>query len=121
MALPARDHRISLADAAALTNSPGTAPHYAARAMANFNVASSALHASSNISSVTDLGVGMTRINFSTAMPDTGYVVSGSGNNVSTTGVYPCPTAYATTHVDVTWYSYDAIREPTLASIVIHR
>lgn len=107
--------------AGTLSNSPGTAPHYAARAWAQFSVASSALYAAGNISSITDLGVGMTRISFSTAMPDTGYTVSGSANAVSTTGMYPCPTGMATTYVDVTWYSYDAVREPTLASIVIHR
>ena len=107
--------------AGTLSNSPGTAPHYAARAWAQFSVASSALYAAGNISSITDLGVGMTRVNFITAMPDTGYSVAGSANNVSTTGMYPCPMSMQTSYVDITWYSYDAVREPTLASIVIHR
>lgn len=109
------------ASAGTLSASPGSAPHYSARAWVVFNTASSGIYATGNVSSITDLGTGMTRVNFITAMPDTGYAVSGSGNNVSTTGMYPCPMSLSTGYVDVTWYSYDAIREPTLASLVIHR
>jgi hypothetical protein len=52
---------------------------YGARAWVKFNgVGTVTINSSANVSSVTDLGVGQYGVNFTTAMPDTNYVISGS-------------------------------------------
>jgi hypothetical protein len=57
----------------------GTAPLYAARAWVNFNgTGTVAIRASGNVTSITDNGVGQYTVNFTTAMPDTNYNVTGS-------------------------------------------
>ena len=57
----------------------GTAPLYASRAWVNFNgTGTVAIRSSGNVSSITDIGVGQYRINFTTAMTDTNYVAFGS-------------------------------------------
>lgn len=63
----------------------GTAPLYAARAWVNFNgTGTVAIRASGNVTSITDNGVGDYTVNFTTAMSDANYSVSGSG--VDSTG-----------------------------------
>lgn len=53
---------------------PGTA-----KAWVSFNgTGTVAIRAAFNVGSITDLGVGYYRVNFSTAMADTNYAVSGS-------------------------------------------
>jgi hypothetical protein len=53
---------------------------YGCRAWVNFNgTGTVAIRASGNVSSITDLATGQYRVNFTTAMPDTNYAVSGSG------------------------------------------
>ena len=55
----------------------GTAPIYGCRAWVNFNGSGTvAIRASGNVSSITDLGVGNYRVNFTTAMPDINYSAS---------------------------------------------
>ena len=57
----------------------GSAPIYAARAWVNFNgTGTVAIRASGNISSITDNGTGDYTVNFTTAMPDDNYVLSGA-------------------------------------------
>jgi hypothetical protein len=59
-------------------NVSGSAPTYACRAWVNFNgTGTVAIRASENVSSVTDVGLGKYRVNFTTAMQDTNYSVSG--------------------------------------------
>ena len=56
----------------------GTAPLYMARAWVNFNgTGTVAIRASGNFSSITDNGTGNYTINFTTAMTDVNYSVSG--------------------------------------------
>jgi hypothetical protein len=56
---------------------------YGCRAWVNFNgTGTPAIRASGNISSITDLGTGSYRLNFSTAMPDANYSVVGSSTSV---------------------------------------
>ena len=63
----------------------GTAPLYASRAWVNFNgTGTVAIRASGNVSSITDNGVGNYTVNFTTAMPDANYSVSGSGSAPAT-------------------------------------
>lgn len=61
-----------------LTNDAGSAPSYSCRAWVNFNgTGTPTIRASGNVSSITDNGTGDYTINFTTAMPDDGYAVSG--------------------------------------------
>ncbi len=58
---------------------PGNAPLYATRAWVNFNgTGVVAIRASGNVSSITDNGTGNYTVNFTTAMIDANYAVSGS-------------------------------------------
>jgi hypothetical protein len=55
-------------------NATGSAPIYACRAWVNFNgTGTVAIRASGNVSSITDNGVGVYTVNFTTAMPDANY------------------------------------------------
>jgi hypothetical protein len=68
----------------------GLAPIYAARAWVNFNGSGVvAIRASGNVSSVTDNGTGDYTINFTTALPDADYSVSGMVQRSATdTNIY---------------------------------
>lgn len=83
------------------TNASGSAPVYACRAWVNFNgTGTVAIRASGNVSSITDLGTGDYRVNFTTAMPDANFSAVASNNydgNPNTTRVQ----TYATTSVNV--------------------
>jgi hypothetical protein len=60
-------------------NASGSAPIYACRAWVNFNgTGTVAIRASGNVSSITDNGVGLYTVNFTTAMPDANYAWFGS-------------------------------------------
>jgi hypothetical protein len=60
----------------------GSAPIYGARAWVNFDgTGTPAIRASGNISSITDNGTGDYTVNFTTAMPDANYAVSGGCGN----------------------------------------
>jgi hypothetical protein len=66
-----------------LFNASGSAPVYACRAWVNFNgTGTVAIRESGNVSSITDNGTGDYTVNFTTAMPDANYCISGtmSGN-----------------------------------------
>jgi hypothetical protein len=57
----------------------GSAPIYGARAWVNFNgTGTVAIRASGNVSSITDNGTGDYTVNFTTAMPDVNYAVTGT-------------------------------------------
>jgi hypothetical protein len=78
----------------------GTAPLYMCRAWVNFNgTGTVAIRASGNVSSITDNGVGDYTVNFTTAMPDVNYSVTGNamrnqaaGNNLTAMSIYPSTT-----------------------------
>ena len=73
-------------DSASLATISGTAPLYMCRAWVNFNGAGTvAIRASGNVSSITDNGTGDYTVNFTTAMSDANYSVSGVCN-LNTTG-----------------------------------
>ena len=64
-------------DKTAITVS-GSAPMYACRAWVNFNGVNNTIVGSGNVSSITDNGTGDYTINFTTAMQDTKYAISGN-------------------------------------------
>ena len=79
-------------------NSDGT-ENFKCRAWVNFNgTGTVAIRASGNVSSITDNGAGDYTVNFTTAMPDANYAVSGFANSFSDLTVDQAGfvTAYAT-------------------------
>jgi len=70
-----------------MMNASGSAPMYACRAWVNFNgTGTVAIRASGNVSSITDNGSGDYTVNFTTAMPDANYAMSGSGEDMDGRG-----------------------------------
>ena len=62
---------------------------YGCRAWVNFNgTGVVAIRASGNVSSITDLGTGYYRLNFTTAMPDANYVCTFAEHGVQAGGAY---------------------------------
>ncbi len=69
---------IDQADVATALNASGPAPLYACRAWVNFNgTGTVAIRAGGNVSSITDNGTGDYTVNFTTAMPDANYAITG--------------------------------------------
>ena len=78
--------------AGTLTNSPGNAPHYAVRAWVNFNgVGTVSIRSAGNVSSVTDLGTGQYRLNYSSAMPHANYAAGGNTSDVDNENSFARP------------------------------
>lgn len=70
-------------------NSDGT-ENYKCRAWVNFNgTGTVAIRASGNVSSITDNGTGDYTVNFTTAMPDVNYSVSGTAGDSGNPVVVP--------------------------------
>lgn len=86
---------------------PGNPPLFACRAWVNFDGTTGTIRASGNISSVVRTGAGNYTINFTTAMPDAFYSISGSGSAVTTMSDFPpnsavlLPYEYGTTYCKV--------------------
>jgi hypothetical protein len=85
----------------------GSAPSFPARAWALFaTVPSTTLNGSGNVSSLSDLAVGRTQINFATAMPSANYSVAGIGSgggfsgetNVNCAPIFAGSVIYITTN-----------------------
>lgn len=73
-------------------------PEFKCRAWVNFNgTGTVAIRASGNVSSITDNGTGDYTVNFSTAMPDANYSVSGTSSDNSTSSNVFLTTASNTT------------------------
>ena len=72
-------------------NATGSAPLFACRAWVNFNgTGTVAIRASGNVSSITDNGTGDYTVNFTTAMQDVNYSMSGVSDGeagVSSAGI----------------------------------
>ena len=88
-------------------NATGSAPIYACRAWVNFNgTGTVTIRASGNVSSITDLGVGNYRANFTTAMPDVNYAAELSMGLNSSGGINASFfDAFSTSSIDVWTYS----------------
>jgi len=81
---------VTLASNASLMTVPvGTAPTYQCRAWVNFNgTGTVAIRGSGNVSSITDNGTGNWTINFTTALSDANYSVSGTASTLGSTNSY---------------------------------
>jgi hypothetical protein len=87
----------SATTATSLSTASGSAPSYAARAWVNFDgTGSVSIRNSGNVSSITDNGLGVYTLNFSTAMPDTDYAVVGTARK-------PADASFLMVGADVTW------------------
>jgi uncharacterized protein (AIM24 family) len=114
-------------------NASGSAPIYACRAWVNFNgTGTVAIRGSGNVSSITDNGTADFTVNFSTAMPDTNYGVSGFGADGSGSGTYTIicgfrnETSYSsvatTSSVRIVTIGHDGSnRDPLMAGVNIFR
>lgn len=82
-------------------NATGTAPVYACRAWVRFNVAAGvpAVVASGNVSSITDNAVGDFTVNFTVALADGNYAMSGSAKQPNDDGHGMTPANVATPFV----------------------
>jgi len=116
---------ISYVTAASLDGTQnGSAPIYGARAWVNFNgTGTVAIRASGNVTSITDGGVGVYTVNFTTAMPDADYAVETS--SIATAANAPRHTQYNTLAVgSVVVYCCDTaggVADPTSFSVAILR
>jgi hypothetical protein len=71
-------------DSAQIATVSGTAPIYMCRAWVNFNgTGTVAIRASGNVSSITDNSTGNYTVNFTTAMPDADYCVTGTASRAT--------------------------------------
>jgi hypothetical protein len=70
-----------------MTMTGGNPPYYAARAWVSFKgTGTVAIRAAANVSSITDLNTGVYRVNFTAAMPDNRYAISGISAGESDAG-----------------------------------
>jgi hypothetical protein len=109
-----------------LSTASGSAPSYSARAWVNFNgTGTVAIRESGNVSSITDNTTGDYTINFTTAMPDANYSVSGTSSSFSIAtvrGIFVnTSTAPSTTSVRVQNSNYVSAEDPVYANIQIFR
>ena len=91
---------------------------YGCRAWVNFNgTGTVAIRSSGNVSSITDLGTGQYRVNFSTSMPDTNYsvVISVDSNR------FPFFGAFATGSVEVYNFGPSAYADPATMCVSVFR
>ena len=112
---------------AALSTASGSAPSYSARAWVNFNgTGTVAIRASGNVSSITDNNSGDYTINFTTAMPDVNYAVSGCGSDLtagSSSSIISVSTStnVLTTSVRITNTNLSSNLDRAYISVAIHR
>jgi len=95
-------------------NATGTAPVYACRAWVNFDgTGTVAIRASGNVSSITDNGVGLYRVNFTIAMEDANYSAfyeTESANNRSNSGITDTQTSSLDTEASREQGDINAVR-----------
>lgn len=92
MATTLNTNDITMGSGAVIQNPTGTAPCSLCRAWVNFlGVGTVAIRGSGNVSSITDRGVGLYTMNFTTVMPDANYVLTTSsvdrGGEMSLSGM----------------------------------
>jgi hypothetical protein len=106
-------------------NAPGDPPRFFPRAWVNFNGQGTvAIRASGNVSSVTDLGVGVYRVNFTTAMPDANYAVIVSSKEdpgVSWPAAAVVTTAAAFVDVEIRRSSTNVAFDPSIVCVTVFR
>jgi hypothetical protein len=114
-------------DSAQFATVTGTAPLYSARAWVNFNgTGTVAIRESGNVSSITDNGTGDYTVNFTTAMPDANYAVTGTSLQSGVLITFFSATVYATGSVQIIGSKDEGLLtsnrvDQTVANVVIFR
>jgi hypothetical protein len=83
-----------------------------------------AIRGSGNVTSITDLGVGVYVVNFTTAMPDSNYCVVLGGDNLSGTGNIILNTggSYTTSGVSISVTDYsNTLRDDNFINVAVFR
>ena len=109
---------------AQLSTASGSAPSYSCRAWVSFAGASGTVQGSGNVSSVTRTAAGSYQINFTTAIQDTNYCVSGASTG-SSTGSTSLSGAGSSTDFSratgsATVYSVDATGNSNVDAVSVH-
>jgi len=95
---------------------------YGCRAWVNFNgTGTVAIRASGNVSSITDLGVGYYRVNFTNAMPDNNYSCCATANEPSGAVRIACTTNFIANSAIVFTFSSSALADVDVLSFVATR
>jgi hypothetical protein len=106
------DTRLTVTQAGLLQFNSGygsVATAYGCRAWVNFNGNSYAIRGSGNVSSITNMATGINRINFTNAMPDTNYSVSGfSASDTLSNSYYGGDPWVGSTTFCYLWSNYNA-------------
>lgn len=106
-------------------NASGSAPIYACRAWVNFNgTGTVAIRASGNVSSITDNGTADYTVNFTTAMPDTNYALTGSSGDASNANqmlILGLNLNYSTSSCRIRTGAGTAYNDNAYVNVLIHR
>ena len=94
-----------------------------AKAWVNFNgVGTLAIRTSFNVTSVTDVGVGQWRVNFTTAMTDANFCATAGGNNeASNVGANIKMFAVTASSFEMIAYENSVATDKSTVMVVIHR
>ena len=106
-----------------IQDSAGTTIGTFCRAWVNFNGSGTvAIRSSFNVSSITDGGVGVYTVNFTTAMPDANYSWSGlCGTPTVTNGFHILATPLAASAAISTLNTASALFDPTYVTVMVMR
>ena len=104
----------------------GTAPIYPCRAWVNFNgTGTVAIRASGNVTSITDNGTGDYTVNFTTAMPDANYSVTGTASERSGSAIwhYLCTqlAGFSTGSIRIGVRDYNSPQDSQFVGVAIFR
>lgn len=97
----------------------GSAPLFACRAWVSFLGTSGAMYGAGNVSSVTRTGTGSYVVNFTTAMPSSGYAAVVGGNNSETNNGYIVVQYQATTQVGVNSRNSGGFSDGSIINVAI--
>ena len=110
-------------DSAQIATVSGTAPLYMCRAWVNFNgTGTVAIRGSGNVSSITDNGTGDYTVNFTTALQDVNYSITGISNYNSGSSMSCNSAVFSTTQAKVnTYYGVHVAEDSSVVCVQIFR
>lgn len=110
-------------DSAQIATVSGTAPLYMCRAWVNFNgTGTVAIRGSGNVSSITDNGTGDYTVNFTTALQDVNYSITGISNYNSGSSMSCNSAVFSTTQAKVnTYYGVLVAEDSSVVCVQIFR
>jgi hypothetical protein len=127
MVAPSTDKNVLMSNGTTWTSAPvtalstasGSAPSYSARMWVNFNLGTSTVRASGNVSSITYVSTAQAKVNFTTAMSDANYAaVAACDTNTAIPNIIDYNTAYV--HVYFPYYNGPFLN-PAYVSVAVFR